>query len=130
ISLLDDQNSVQGNLIGTDISGTLAIGNQTGIAIRGANNVIGGPLPGSRNVIAGNVSSGIVVFGQTATVNVIQGNYVGTNVAGSAPLANGSFGIEIRGASWNTIGGAKPGEGNLISGNADSGVQIATGEFQ
>jgi CSLREA domain-containing protein len=48
--------------------------------------------------------------------SIIQGNFLGTNAAGTAAAPNGTSGIEIRTAG-NTIGGAGAGEGNLISGN-------------
>ena len=43
---------LQGNFIGTDITGTLALGNNCGVITVGA--LIGGTVPEARNVIAGN----------------------------------------------------------------------------
>jgi titin len=54
---------------------------------------------------------------------VVQGNWVGTNAAGTAAVANGFAGVAIvLGASHNLIGGTAPGAGNVLSGNADNGV--------
>ena len=62
IGYSDDANNnlVQGNLIGTDITGTLRLGNSYGIRIMYAeNNLIGGTEPGAGNLISGNSSNGI-----------------------------------------------------------------------
>ncbi len=69
---------------------------------------------------------GILISGSTATNTVVQGNYIGTNASGTAPLANGT-GIDIRDLSSGArIGGTEPGAGNLISGN-QSGVSVQVG---
>jgi uncharacterized repeat protein (TIGR01451 family) len=67
-------------------------------------------------------SSGIVLAG--AGGNTIQGNYVGTDAAGTGPAANTSLGIQVSSAN-NTIGGIGPGEGNLVSGNGGTGVLMS-----
>ncbi len=57
--------------------------------------------------------------------NVVKGDYIGTDATGTHALANGGAGVYIVGGSTdNTIGGASPGAGNVISGNAVAGVQI------
>src|SRR5262249_42993773 len=58
------------------------------------------------------------------TGNTIQGNRIGVNASG-AQLANGGQGINLQGSSANLIGGTASGAGNLISGNAASGVEIS-----
>src|SRR5262249_33955145 len=55
--------------------------------------------------------------------NLILGNKIGTNAAGSAALANTGDGIDLFAGS-NTIGGTAPGAGNVISGNASTGIEI------
>ncbi len=56
---------------------------------------------------------------------MIRGNYIGTNAAGTSALGNGGHGIQITGgANGNTVGGAVAGAGNVISGNANSGVYL------
>ena len=115
-------NVVQGNYIGTDASGTAALGNlNTGIDMRGDMNTIGGTTPGARNVISGNGVSGIAIPQVEARENVIQGNYIGTDAGGTAALGN-FLGVKV-GGPFNVIGGTVPGAGNLISGN-DEGVRI------
>ena len=66
------------------------------------------------------------MLGNGSSGNVLQGNYIGTNVDGTAALANGTWGIQVGGAN-NTIGGSVPGAGNLISGNAAGGIALFGG---
>ncbi len=59
---------------------------------------------------------------------LIEGNYIGTNAAGTAPAAFPGFdGIEIA-ADYNTIGGTAPGTGNLISGNTGNAIAFLDNE--
>ena len=107
---------IRGNYIGTDATGNLDRGSSDwGIWLRSNNNMVGGTTAVERNVISGNGIDGIQV--DSATGNVIQGNYIGTNAAGTAAIGNSEVGIWLVGANGNTIGGADPGAGNLISGN-------------
>ena len=115
-------NTIQGCYIGTDSSGTIDLGNSTGISITSPNNLIGGILPAHRNVISGN-GTGIFINGNSATNNRVQGNYIGTNASGNADLGNTNDGVSIDLASFNTVGGTTAPERNVISGNGD-GVQI------
>ena len=112
---------------GTDATGTLDRGNaRDGIEINGANNTIGGTTASERNLLSGNTEAGIYIHGACATSNVVQGNYIGINAAGTAGVGNTLSGIVITdpGASANTIGGTAAGAGNVISGNPDSGIAI------
>ena len=119
-------NVVTGNLVGTNATGLNSLGNLTdGIFIdHGVNNVIGGTNPGSRNVISGNKSVGVQIYGSTASGNFILGNYIGLNAQGSAAAGNGTDGVYIDQAPGNTIGGTVAGAGNVISGNLSAGIQI------
>lgn len=113
-------NKLQGNYVGTDASGTAALGNGAygGILISSApNNTVGGSAPGAGNLISSNVY-GMIVQHPGASGNVIQGNRVGTDVTGTVGLGNIGLGILLeRGASGNTIGGTTVGAGNLMSAN-------------
>ena len=117
--------TVRGNHIGTDAAGTAAIGNgpsQAGIILVGGTSgvTIGGTLPAYRNVISGN-ERGIVL--NSATGNVIEGNYIGVDVTGDAALGNQFEGIRLGGGSQNnTIGGTASSAGNVISGNGADGI--------
>jgi hypothetical protein len=116
-------NQVLGNFIGTDVSGTVALANNnTGVLMSNApSNTIGGTSPGARNVISGNGLYGVDVFSIGSTGNLVQGNFIGTNITGSAPIANSFDGVVIEDAAGNTIGGVSAGARNIISGNSGSG---------
>ncbi len=111
-----DNNVVRGNRIGTDASGTSALGNvEKGVFLfEGAkHNRIGGSTPAERNIISGNAGAGVQIEGVDTTNNVVSGNYLGTDVSGLVALPN-SPGIFVMGAPRNTIGGSTPGERNVI----------------
>ena len=116
-------NVVEGNYIGTDISGTVSLGNGTtqayaGVGIATPGNTIGGSVAGAGNVIAGSGSYGVRVYTSAASDNLIAGNYIGTNAAGTAALANALAGVQIdSSATGNTIGGPTTAYANVISGN-------------
>ncbi len=118
-------NQVQGNYIGTDASGAAALGNASeGVRILNApENIIGGPTAGHRNVISSN-SRGVLVQSAGATGNLVLGNFIGTDAAGTADLGNTQQGVLIFDAPDNEIGGIDPGMGNLITGNDGAGVWI------
>ncbi len=130
-------NYVYGNAIGTDITGTTAIGNVSdGVAVGAisSSNIIGASRAGGfGNLISGNLGEGVTID-SGASQTLVQGNYIGTNAAGNAALGNGSLqdpiagdyggGVGIDGGFNNTIGGASLDLGNLISGNAGDGVGI------
>ena len=118
-------NQVQGNYIGTDVSGTIALGNSwSGVYLNsGASNIIGGTTPGARNIISGN-ERGIHI--SWATESLIQGNFIGTDVNGTSDLGNNRNGVTIDWGTNNTIGGAVTGAGNIISGNNLCGIFISS----
>src|SRR5271157_1821245 len=124
---------VQGNLIGTDATGTQALGNGIGgIYFQGPNNTVGGTTAAARNIISGNggrfqggavVNDGIAFAGNDATGNIVQGNFIGTDITGTHPLGNLVDGIIITfGAHSNLVGGTVAGAGNLIAFNGFDGV--------
>ncbi|MGI9106685.1 MAG: FG-GAP-like repeat-containing protein, partial [Pyrinomonadaceae bacterium] len=114
---------VQGNYIGTDLSGTSALPNSnSGVVVRigAVSNLIGGTLAEARNVISGNGAVGVLIGG--ANANLVQGNYIGTAADGSSPLGNGSQGIYLASVSNCIIGGTASGAGNLIAFNGRDGI--------
>jgi hypothetical protein len=120
--------TVEGNKIGTDITGEAALGNDVGIYINGVpRNQIGGTVPGARNIISAN-TTGIYLLGSTTTGNQIQGNLIGLDAAGKLPLGN-YIGIFADAASSNTIGGTSPGARNYIAGNKRNGPDGSTGVY-
>ena len=121
-------NLVAGNLIGTDASGALALGNSNvGVVIfdTSANSIGGltasaGRAPG--NVISGNRSSGVLISGPLASGNQLQGNLIGTDSSGQTALPNASTGVTVDSAPDNLIGGDQQGDGNVIAANRSFGV--------
>lgn len=118
-------NVIEGNFIGTDVSGTKpGVVQRDGINTEefddfhfgSNNNLIGGTHPSARNLISGN-GHGIRILSKGAESNVVQGNYIGTDITGSVALGNIFEGLFVFGQPNNTIGGMKSGARNLISGN-------------
>jgi hypothetical protein len=118
---------LEGNLIGTNVAGNGALPNLwTGVAIGGStNNTIGGTVSGAGNVISGNDNWGVNIG---SSGNLVEGNLIGTNKAGTGAVANGWDGVFIAGSSTtnNTIGGTAAGATNTISGNTRNGVYISS----
>ena len=137
---------IAGNYLGILPDGTTAASNDYGIAVSSSSNTIGGLSAGGPNVISGNRTGGVMLFGQIdagtmAFVPVLDtrigGNFIGTDAAGDAAVPNGSaptsiindnpgpgYGIGVAGASDTTIGGTVAGAGNVISGNEGDGILI------
>jgi titin len=122
------KNVVAGNRVGTDLSSTHAVGNAAnGIVLSNgaSDNTIGGISSAAGNVISANSYSGVGLYDEETSGNVLQGNFIGTNPSGSRVLANGNNGVELTGgASNNTIGGTLSGAGNVISNNPYAGIAI------
>ena len=120
-------NRVMGNYIGTDKDGDDALGNSfDGVNLFGvSNNTVGGTEEGARNIISGNGRFG-VILDSGVTSNRVEGNYIGTDAAGTIDLGNTDDGVHTRGgASGNSIGGKTAGAGNIISGNGGDGVEVS-----
>ncbi len=121
-----NRNVIVKNYIGTDITGSqMTSRNGSGILLDGwiapsANNVL------RDNLVSGNVEFGVEI--RNAVGTKIQGNKVGTTADGNSKLGNGKWGIVIGDISADTlVGGTKPGEGNLISGNGSLGILLSAG---
>jgi CSLREA domain-containing protein len=118
-------NTVRGNYIGTDVTGSIPLDNASyAVLINGASNIVGGTLTGARNVISGNTSWGVMLFGSGAFGNLVQGNFIGTDASGTSALGN-DRGVGVYRAPGNVIGGTEPGTGNVISGNSGNGLEIS-----
>ena len=124
-------NLVQGNVLGLNATGAGALGNgNAGVGISSAaGNQIGGTAPGARNLISANGDAGIFLIGTGASGNVIQGNFIGTDQAGSTARGNFYEGIYVQDVASNYIGGSATGAGNLISGNNSRGIWLANASW-
>ncbi|MEL7497637.1 MAG: LamG-like jellyroll fold domain-containing protein [Planctomycetota bacterium] len=122
-----DNVTIVGNWIGLDSTGENAQAN-SGFGIEvldSTGTTIGGSSTADRNVVTGNIESGISLWGSTVTGTTIQGNYIGLNASGTVAVGNSNDGISIgNNASNNLIGGDRTlGQGNVIVGNED-GIEI------
>jgi hypothetical protein len=107
---------VSGNMIGTDITGNIAIGNG-GAGVR-VNASTFGNMIGPGNTIAGNTGNGVQVDANTVYLpNFVMGNRIG--VASADPLAH------IGNAAYGVLTDTKP-DGNLTSKNP-TGMSLVVG---
>ena len=123
ITIRGNNNLILGNYLGTDVSGSVALGNSaSGVGIEvGTGNAVGGTTASARNLISANLYSGVFLNGDS---NLVQGNYIGTDVNGTAALGNRFAGVAFNNGNYNLIGGTVADAGNLISGNEQDGVWI------
>ena len=116
---------IEGNTVGTDRTGSRALGNSlSGIIIPsdGTSATIGGTAVGAGNLVSGNGQYGIDIAGQSI---LVEGNTIGTDKAGAKAIPNVNVGIDVESmATGSTIGGTVAGASNLISGNGDFGIDI------
>ena len=108
-------NVIEGNYIGTDATGTVSISSSLGISVDSADVTIGGSEPGAGNLVSGHSGDGIHFGGNNGHV---EGNRIGTDASGTAPLPNTANGLSIAGASGVRV------TGNIISGNGGGGVNL------
>jgi hypothetical protein len=74
------------------------------------------------NVISGNAGDGVDIFAENTTLNVLSGNFIGTDKDGVSAIPNGTaggiqHGVSIGGNAWGNV----IGPGNVISGNTEFG---------
>jgi CSLREA domain-containing protein len=123
IVILDDDNQVLGNRIGTDRTGSIALGNHIGVQVFGDRNDIGDGMPGAGNLISGN-DVGVSV--EDGNLNQVLGNRIGTDASGTAAIPN-QVGVAVGldydlEPVWTIIGAA--GSGNRIAWNTQCGVLV------
>ena len=131
IHLTRDGNTISANFIGTDPTGTQALGNGAdGVAVFSRNNVIGGPNAGDRNVISANSGRGIFLGASSTqpTGNVVERDLIGTDATGTLDLGNALAGIDVESSS-NVIGGTLSTSQNIIAFNGGAGVQVGSYRF-
>ncbi len=134
-------NTICGNYIGVDATGTYAIANgQHGVNIlyNSGTHSIGSSLPGGGNLISGNNVNGINLGGGGESKSgvklslsppseygvLIQNNLIGTDVTGELSISNLNDGISIQNYGGHLIGGSGSGERNVISGNQYHGIYL------
>ena len=128
---------VLGNFLGTDPTGSVIDWPSIAYVLyleNVTNSTIGGTAPADRNLISGGADGGGIFINAFApsfsSGNVVQGNYIGTNAAGTAVPPNPGSQPQVVGilvgvnGTNNLIGGTAAGAGNLISGNLDNGVVL------
>jgi parallel beta-helix repeat protein len=153
ITLSGSRNNVIAmNYIGTDVTGTTSAGYGNGknglwITKKSSDNLIGGQAAGLNNptgsqnpanavfqrppqgnLISGNAAHGVLID-DASTLNVLSGNYIGTDTIGTSALGNGLNGVMIEKASSNSLlgGTATPNPFacyNVIAGNGANGLRI------
>ena len=135
-------NTIAGNKIGTNLSGTAALKNGGGIYIDRSNfNFIGTNSDGvgdalEGNIISGNHVNGLTITGVGSVDNVVAGNRIGISADGISSLANGKHGVILApNANNNLVGTNGDGlfdilERNIISGNTDCGLMIKGNQNQ
>jgi hypothetical protein len=131
-------NIIKGNLVGTNASGTARIPNPFGNLIGGqgisitdsSDNIIGGTDLNSRNIISGNRfgssggGNGIVVT--RGSNNLVQGNFIGTDITGTLPIPNSDLGIVLIDTRNSIVGGIVLGAGNIVAFNGRDGIFVAS----
>jgi hypothetical protein len=120
----------QSNHLGTDTLGGTAVPNRIGITLyNSSNSFIGTDSDGATDSIEGNLISGntVGVYAVTVPGLKISGNKIGTDITGNSSLAN-AVGVNVVsddtfiGTNGDSVSDSL--EGNLISGNSETGVYI------
>ena len=124
-----DSNKVQGNLIGTNAAGSGAVPNGTTsfgvMPIAGAGNTIGGTTAAARNVISGNAGDAVSITGPG---NTVEGNFIGTNAAGTGAIPNTGAGVALHGGG-QTIAGTSAAPQRIWSNGGFGILDTANGDF-
>jgi CSLREA domain-containing protein len=128
IFLGSNNDLVTGNFLGVDTDGATVISDGDPIDVSQVVNgsVIGGTSPGARNVMASNGVFGDILNDGNATL--VQGNYLGTNAAGTAAIGSLATGIDVEIGTGVTIGGSASGAGNVINATGN-GISIGGVQF-
>jgi hypothetical protein len=116
-------NVVSGNFIGTDATGSQAVGNALGgaILLNGAHhNLLGGGSFSAGNVVSGNTNFGIWVGGTGTDSNTVSGNWVGLDAGGKQALPNTFAGMYVLDGAQHTLVSS-----NVFSGQPSEGLRLA-----
>ncbi|HEY1739601.1 MAG TPA: PKD domain-containing protein, partial [Acidimicrobiia bacterium] len=126
-------NVVEGDMFGLMPDGSLIPGfvyvpsSSCIVLTNGAShNQIGAPLPANRNVISGCGHVGVAFYLWGTKFNNIQNNIIGLDPTGTLARGSISHGVDINtGTQQTMVGGTDPGDGNVVSGNQQHGVEIS-----
>jgi hypothetical protein len=142
INVSNSDIAIEGCFIGTDPTGTMARPNHFGVTISVGNGIrVGGTRPQDRNLISGNIHSGVEIAAANSrqiSNTEVSGNLIGTNVAGTGALGNfvgvSVWDIALSGGPPSSItsihiGVPAAGGGNVISGNRGDGVLVQDPSF-
>jgi parallel beta-helix repeat protein len=117
-----DAATIAANIVGTNLAGASGLGNSgDGIVV---DNAVGTTI--RLNLSSGNGGSGVSVSGDGSSATAIVGNFIGTSIGGITALPNSQHGVSVSEAAGTTIGGATTADRNVISGNIQKGVSIAS----
>src|ERR1035438_10259388 len=121
--------AASGHPLGPTRTGSNALGNAySAVSMFGGPsfNTIGGTTAAARNILSGRTNrDGVFLSDPGSSNNVIQGNYIGTDISGTAPMGNNGVGVFVgTGATSNLIGGTVTGAGNVIAANVNDGLQL------
>jgi len=127
-----NDNTIQGNYVGTDKTGIRGLANGDGLVCSAvvinsgsSGNTVGGATAGARNLVSGNKSDGVFMASDT-DANEVLGNRIGTTANGTGALGNGEAGVLVQGSN-NTIGDGTSAGSNTIAFNGEDGVQVQSG---
>ncbi|MCB9464127.1 MAG: right-handed parallel beta-helix repeat-containing protein [Candidatus Eisenbacteria bacterium] len=125
ISLESDGNVIAGNYLGTNSAGTSGVSSSSdAFYVAGANNTIGGTGSSDGNVIAGTYEA-VFIEGVGSTGNVIQGNLIGWDAAGTTILGTGASAVYLYdGVSGTLIGGTETNAPNRIAGTTFNAIAL------
>ena len=113
-----NNNTIRGNLIGTDVTGTAAVPNSGDgaaviVQLGSTGNLIGGFTAADRNVISGNAFSGVWLLGGGTNGNTVAGNYIGTDSRGTGLITGTVAWYKGEGSGSDVLGAHN---GTLVNG--------------
>lgn len=128
-----DNNRIVGNFVCTNAAGTFGTTTVNALSLgillqQGpSGNRIGTPAVADRNVVSGCGNRGVTLSFAPTTGNYVQNNVIGLTPDGTAARPNGSQGVDINYTYSNIVGGLNANEGNVLSGNWGSGIEVSHG---
>jgi hypothetical protein len=107
-------NTVQGNYVGTDVTGEHALPNQGAGIFLNAPNTIGGVEAGAGNLISGNSGAGVLAMSGGS----ITGNVIGTDASGTRAIGNTTNGVFLLDGATATV------SHNRIANSGSAGIHV------